>query len=67
MKKLRKGGNVHYEDVSEDSEVRVDFNEIRRLKNMSKPRGTKIVMYEEELDKLNDISDSVSITSAMAK
>jgi len=67
MKKLRKDGNVHYEDASEDSEVHIDFNEIRRLKNISKPRGTKIVMYEEELDKLNDISDSVSITSALAK
>ena len=40
---------------------------IRQIKNVSQPRGKKLAFYDSELKNLSDISDSVSITSALAR
>ena len=41
--------------------------EVRKIKNLTNPRGKRIVMYEEEVAKLEGMSESVSITSALDK
>ena len=56
-----------YDDSDLDDEVKVDYDKIRRIKNLNDPRGKKITMYEEEINQMNSISDSVSVTSALDK
>ena len=43
------------------------MNEVRKIKNLTNPRGKKVVVYEEEVEKLGGISEDVSITSALEK
>lgn len=38
-----------------------------KLKNLSHPQGQKIMLYEEEVGRLEQMSDDVSVTSAMRK
>lgn len=40
---------------------------MRKLKNLSHPKGQKVKIYEEEMNRLDEMSDNVSITSAMVK
>lgn len=40
---------------------------IRELKNISHPMGKKVMLYDSELQNIDDLSESVSVTSAMAK
>lgn len=43
---IRKAAEFVSED-EEDGDVRVDFREVRKLRNLSNPKGKKVVMYEE--------------------
>lgn len=47
--------------------MKIDYDKVRKVKNLNNPRGKKITMYEEEVQKLDEISDGVSITSALEK
>lgn len=38
---------------------------MKRIRNLSHPQGQKIKIYEEELGRLDLMSDGVSVTSAL--
>ena len=50
---------------NEDEPVNVDFAQVRKLKNLSNPKGKKLLVYEEEVNKIEGMSDAVSVTSAL--
>jgi hypothetical protein len=52
------------EDAGEQEEM---VSRIRRIKNLSHPQGVKLVVYDSELKDLENMSDSVSVTSAFQK
>jgi hypothetical protein len=33
--------------MSEDEEIPIDYKELRKIRNLSNPKGDKIQMYEE--------------------
>ena len=40
---------------------------MRKIKNLSHPQGQKIKIYHDDIQKLDNMSDDVSITSALNK
>jgi hypothetical protein len=38
---------------------------MRKIKNLSHPQGRKVQIYVEELKRLDEMSDSISMTSAL--
>jgi hypothetical protein len=61
--------SLAYSDQEEDKYVQSEAlkDKIRKVKNLTNPKGTKVTLYEQELNQLDDMSDAVSVTSGRQK
>ena len=50
--KIQEAKDSYVFDEEMDEDRGVDMNEVRKIKNLTNPRGKKLVLYEEEVEEL---------------